>query len=225
MISLIISNDYTHTHFGLFTDSSCLARIGEKNKKTSKYLMFHIDALCAQHNVTLSDINYIGVNQGPGPFTTLRSILSSVNGIAFATNTPLIGIDGISALIAEHTDAAWPYTIALYNAFNKDAYYAIQAPERELKIGYKKIDLLLHELKDQYRDVPLRFIGSGVETFYEQITDILGEQAHIPKELPLAPSLEQCAKIAQQKYERQETAHKLLPLYLKVLQYKKSITE
>lgn len=224
MNSLIVSNDYAHTHLGLFKNSACIASISEENKKTSKMLMFHIDALCKQYNIPIDQINYIGVNQGPGPFTTLRSVLSSVNGIAFAAGTPLIGIDGIESLIEEHTNSEWPYTIALYNAFNRDAYYAIQAPDRELRIGYKKIDLLLDELKEHYRDVTVRFIGSGVTTFIEQIATVFGEQAYIPKELPMAPSLKYCAQVAQEKWQQKATAKKLLPLYLKALQYKKSIT-
>lgn len=224
MISLIISTDYTHTTVALYKENKSIAQISDENKNTSKFLLAHIDTLCTQYEVKASEFEFIGINQGPGPFTTLRVTLATINGIAFASGIQLVGVDGIKALIAEHTSSKWPYTIALLNAFNDDVYYAIQAPHHELRIGYKKINLLLAELKDEYRNVQLRLIGGGVITFKDQISSVLGDQAHVPDSLPLAPSMDQIAKQALEQYNAQEVHHKLLPLYLKLMDYKKSIT-
>ncbi len=224
MISLIISTDYIHTTVALFKENRSIARIQEENKNTSKFLIYHIDTLCTQYQVSMTDIAFIGINQGPGPFTTLRVTLATVNGIAFASRIPLVGVDSIKTLIAEHFDHQWPYTVALLNAFNDEVYYAIEAPHHELRIGYKKIDVLLAELKDEFPEIRLRLIGAGVITFKEHILRILGDQAHIPDPLPLTASLEQIAKIALAQYNAQETTHKLLPLYLKAMNYKPSIT-
>lgn len=223
MISLIINTDYSHTTIALFKENKTIAQFSEENKNTSKFLLAHIDALCAQFAITMSDINFIGINQGPAPFTTLRVTLASVNGIAFASDIPLVGVDGIQALIEENSSKEWPYTVALLNAFNNDVYYAIQIPHREIKIGYKKIDMLLGELRDEYHEVPLRLIGSGVLTFKKEILKTLGDQAVIPDSLPLGPTLEQIATMALHQYEHNQTSSKLLPLYLKVMNYKKAI--
>lgn len=224
MISLIISTDYSHTTIALCKENQTIAQIQEENKNVSKWLLFHIDTLCAQFSIKHADISFIGINQGPGPFTTLRVTLATINGISFASHIPLVGVDGIKALIQENKNAQWPYTVALLNAFNDEVYYAIEAPHHELRIGYKKIDALLHELKDEYRNEPLRLIGAGVHTFKTQITTILAEQAIIPDLLPLMPSIEQIAKVANDQFRTQELHNKLLPLYLKVMNYKTSIT-
>lgn len=224
MISLIISTDYSHTTIALCKENQVIAHIQEENKNTSKFLLYHIDALCAQYKVGIADISFIGINQGPGPFTTLRVTLATINGVAFAAGTPLIGVDGIKALIDENTSPKWPNTVALLNAFNDEVYYAIQVPHHELRIGYKKIDLLLDELKAEFPDISLRLMGAGVITFKEKIIKILGEQPVIPEPLPLTCSIEQIAKIALELYNKQETTHKLLPLYLKAMNYKPSIT-
>lgn len=224
MISLIISTDYSHTTIALCKENETIAQIQEENKNVSKWLLFHIDTLCAQFGIKHADISFIGINQGPGPFTTLRVTLATINGIAFASHFPLVGVDGIKALIEENKNSQWPYTIALLNAFNDEVYYAIEAPHHELRIGYKKIDMLLAELKDEYRNEPLRLIGAGVNTFKAQIATILGEQAVIPEPLPLTASIEQITKIANDHFRTQELQYKLLPLYLKVMNYKTSIT-
>ncbi len=224
MISLIISTDYTHTTVALFKEDRSIAHIQEENKNTSKFLIYHIDTLCKQYQVAISDIAFIGINQGPGPFTTLRVTLATINGIAFAADVPLVGVDGIKTLVEEHTNPKWPYTVTLLNAFNDEVYYAIETPDHELRIGYKKIDALLAELKDEFPDISLRLIGAGVITFKEHIARILGNQAYIPEPLPHTVSMEQIAKSALEQYNKQETTHKLLPLYLKAMNYKPSIT-
>lgn len=224
MISLIINTDYTHTTIALYTANKAIAQITEENKNTSKFLIYHIDALCTQYEVHISDIAYIGINQGPGPFTTLRVTLATINGIAFASRIPLVGVDGLKALIEENRNDKWRYTIALLNAFNDEAYYAIEAPHHELRIGYKKIDALIAEIKDEYHEVKLRFIGGGVLTFNETIRKVLGDQAIIREPLPLAPSMKQIQNMAHAQYNAHATSHKLLPLYLKAMHYKTSIT-
>src|SRR5437763_1849968 len=151
MISIIISTDYANTLIALYKETACIAQIREENKHTSKFLLVHIDTLCAQYAIKKSDITFSGINQGPGPFTTLRVTLATINGIAFALGIPLVGVDGLKGLVQQETDTKWPYTVTLLNAFNEDAYYAIQAPHHETRIGYKKISVLLNELKDEYR--------------------------------------------------------------------------
>ncbi|MGE0009331.1 MAG: tRNA (adenosine(37)-N6)-threonylcarbamoyltransferase complex dimerization subunit type 1 TsaB [Candidatus Babeliales bacterium] len=224
MISFIISTDYTHTTIALCKEKRIIAQIQEENKNTSKYMLMHMQALLKEHGSKLSDVTFIGINQGPGPFTTLRVTLATINGIAFASTIPLVGIDGIKALVEENKDTNYPYTVALLNAFNDEAYYAIQIPDTDLNIGYKKIDAFLQELKNEFSDVKFRLIGSGVNTFKEQITKILGRQALIPDSVPLAPSLEFLAQRAVSLYNAQDVHHKLLPLYLKIMNYKTSIT-
>ncbi len=45
------------------------------------------------------DLAFIAAHQGPAPFTTLRVCLTTVNGFAFATGMPLIGINGLQELV------------------------------------------------------------------------------------------------------------------------------
>ena len=54
-----------------------------------------------QHALTFSGLAFIAAHQGPAPFTTLRVCLTTVNGFAFATQVPLIGVNGLKELVDE----------------------------------------------------------------------------------------------------------------------------
>ena len=52
--------------------------------RASAQLLPLIDQLLVQHECELSDLDFIALDQGPGAFTSLRVVLTTINGIAFA---------------------------------------------------------------------------------------------------------------------------------------------
>lgn len=50
-------------------------------------LMHEFNQLLARHTLDWSNISLIGASQGPAPFTTLRALITTLNGISFAKNT------------------------------------------------------------------------------------------------------------------------------------------
>lgn len=139
------------------------------NAQASKQLVFVIDRLLEKQNLRLQDLAFIFVNQGPAPFTTLRTVLATVNALSFARNIPLVGIDSLQALAKENvlrkssSDTDNPGSliipIALLDAFNNDVYYCFKAdapeitpePEyktgSEYKTGYENISALVLRLQ------------------------------------------------------------------------------
>lgn len=113
----------------LFYDNKLIDKIFEDKKRASKYFVTAIASLLENNNCNLDQISFIATNRGPGPFTTLRVVLASVNGLAFATKKPMIGIDGLDAILQEY----WPeknfvenlVTVALLDACSKDVYFGI----------------------------------------------------------------------------------------------------
>lgn len=130
---------------------------------------------------------------------------------------PLIGIDGLEALLDEYVDNNWPITIALLNAYSKDVYFGIdQYGNTERHKGYKNIRTLLVELKETFPTEPLRFIGQASGMYEEQIRSILGNQAVLPAQLPEHCSLQQVAVMARKAWKnKKQLVNQLLPLYLK----------
>jgi len=221
--SIIIQSTYTSTHVGLYQDSRCIDTIPDIHQ-ASTALIPSLDTLVTTNNITLKTISFIGAYQGPGPFTSLRVILASVNGIAFAHNIPLIGVDGIDALLEEHTHETFSITVALLNAYNKDAYFGIQWNGKIVRKGYDNIDQLLIDIQNEFPKKQIRFIGQGVPIFRDQIMGRLRDNAYLAPIIPESPSLDMIAQKSYKQWQEKNTANQLLPLYLKTLAYKKSIT-
>ncbi len=218
---LVIASDYERVNFALYQGQKQIKVYSEHKYTISKNLIVLFDKLLSTHQLNLSDMKFIAVNQGPGPFTTLRTIIASVNGISFAANMPLIGVNSLVALLQENASADWQITIALFNAFNNDVYFGI-AHEQNIEIGYENIGLFLTKLKKQFLDQPIRFIGSGVKLYKKELQEILGKQAFIPEDNPLHASTDQIAKMALTKWqEKKNISYQLQPIYLKEQKFKK----
>jgi tRNA threonylcarbamoyl adenosine modification protein YeaZ len=202
-----------------------LKKITDDKRFASRDLIPQCDRLLQDHSLTIRNLDALVVNLGPAPFTSLRVILATANGIGCATHIPLIGVDGLKAFVQEYADPAWPYTIAIFNAFNNDAYFAIDTPDTQ-EYGYKNIEQLLHELHACYPAAQLRFIGTGVKIFKNHILAIFKTNAYIPEPLPQYCSVEQLAKQIQPYWMDKSAHHKqLFPLYLKKAHYKSALQE
>jgi tRNA threonylcarbamoyladenosine biosynthesis protein TsaB len=211
---LAIQNTYEEIEVALYCKDQLLGQTHIHKNEASKTLLICIDELLNSHNLKIKDLDFIGVNKGPGPFTTLRVVVATVNALNFAIQTPLIGIDGLDALIQEYNDTRWPITVVMLNAFNNDVYYAIQNGD-QINTGWKNINVLLEELKSNFLNQKIRFLGNGIKLFASQINETFGDLGYIPEENPNTCSIEQVAQIAYKKWGKQEIQKQVMPLYLK----------
>lgn len=214
---LSIQNTYTQVEMALFQDGQLINWVTEDKLRASKNFVLLIAGLLQEHQIKFSDLAFLAVNQGPGPFTTLRVVIASVNGLSYATKIPLVGIDALDALIYEHQNNVHPNTIALLNAFNQDVYFGISNPELTgVKKGYKNIGILLQELDAAFPDKSIRFIGNGAELYSKEILGTFGARAYIPNPMPQTASIQQIGVMGLSQWEKQENVlQELYPLYLK----------
>ena len=218
-IFLILQANYQTYEIGLFSGNNCIDSFIEDKKYSSRDLIPTLTMILERNSYTLSDIAAFGVNQGPGPFTSLRVIITTANGLAFATGIPLIGINGLEALLNENQDAQWPYTIALLNAFNNDVYFGIQSPVG-FEIGCENSVILLGNLKDRFPDTMIRFLGNASGLLKNELIDVFGKNAHIQDPLTEVCSLQQLAIMTTAAYSKKELLdEQLLPIYLKNMRY------
>lgn len=220
---LAIQHTYEGIELGLFDGQGLIQMVSENKRMASKNCVLLAQELLQANALSFENLSFFTANQGPGPFTTLRVVIASVNGLAFASEKPLIGVDGLEALLDEYADNNCPITIALLNAYSKDVYFGIDQqgiPERHK--GYKNITTFLNNLKKTFQKQPLRFIGQGAGMYEEHIRAILGNQAIIPEELPEHCSIQQIGLMARNAWKNREClVHQLLPLYLKSMTIKK----
>lgn len=157
---IAIQHTYDTFEIALFIDNKCIATVNEDKRHTSKLFIPLLQQLLSKNAIAFAELSFCAVNCGPGPFSTLRSIIASVNGLHCATNIPLISIDGLEATFLEFYNPAYENTIVLLNAFNNESYYAIACSNRIIATGYKKTELLYQEIQEQFPDNNINIIDN-----------------------------------------------------------------
>jgi tRNA threonylcarbamoyl adenosine modification protein YeaZ len=71
---------------------------GDGSKPQAERLPGDLIALLAHAGLSLADIDLFAVATGPGSFTGLRIGIATMQGLAFATGKPLVGVSGFDAL-------------------------------------------------------------------------------------------------------------------------------
>lgn len=152
MFYIAIQHTFDTFEIALFADNICIEKVQEDKRHTSKLFIPLLENLLSRHAMPFAELSFCAVNCGPGPFSTLRSIIASVNGLHCATQIPLIGIDGLEATFLEFRDTKYENTVVLLNAFNNESYYLIAKGDKIITTGYKKTETLHQETQEQLPD-------------------------------------------------------------------------
>ncbi len=108
----------------LFDDHNFVEMNYQQKHIHSKKLIEMIDTVLKNALIDLNQCNAIAVSMGPGSFTGLRIGLSTVKGMAFGANIPIIPVptfDAYAFHISKYIKVGTKYVIAM-NA-NGDEYY------------------------------------------------------------------------------------------------------
>jgi tRNA threonylcarbamoyl adenosine modification protein YeaZ len=212
---LVFTNDYQQTWMGIFNRYKLIDFRKQDNKKISKLLFIDIDLLLKNNNVPLETISFFAANQGPGPFTTLRSIIASINGLAFAQKKPIVGLHGIEVFVQEQYDPTCDYTIVLNNAFSNDVYYAILDQKNQSTMGCVSFDEIIETINKLPAE-KIKLVGSIIEEKKIELANRIQKYLVIPQECPNAPTLDAMGKQAYHQWQGgKNIVNELLPLYFK----------
>ncbi|WP_218110473.1 tRNA (adenosine(37)-N6)-threonylcarbamoyltransferase complex dimerization subunit type 1 TsaB [Ostreibacterium oceani] len=91
----------------------------------SQALIPMIEALLAEAQLTVNDLDYVAISQGPGAFTGIRIGAGVAKGIAYGQNIPIIPICSLSILAqAVFTDTAAEHVSVMLDARMGEIYAA-----------------------------------------------------------------------------------------------------
>ncbi|MBP6870102.1 hypothetical protein KBC04_04420 [Candidatus Babeliales bacterium] len=164
-----------------------------------------IKQILQEHNLTLSDIACIGINAGPGPFNTLRSIIATANSINFAQHTPLVACNGLDLIL----EGAQQNTVAILDAFSNDIYFAIKQSGKQ---GYASIESLINDLNLLYKHETIHFIGNGALKHKDFIAEHFTGIAQFHDDMLFASSQALIDETVR-KYTTGLTTTEIFPLY------------
>jgi tRNA threonylcarbamoyl adenosine modification protein YeaZ len=212
---LVLYTTYDVILIGLFSGSELIDHKREEKHHASSRLLVAIDELLHTHGLTLTSLACIGAVCGPAPFTSLRTVLTTLNGIACAAHTKLVALDGIALLLAQYGSKQLP-TVVLMNAFNKEMYYGFYEPQGQLITGYARYETIQKLVAETFPDQVIEYMGNGVSLCREELMS-QGPLAYIPQELPIENSLAFLGAHVARHLESGEALFvpQLFPMYLK----------
>lgn len=209
---LAIQNTYTHVQMALCTPQAMSTPLLLDKTVASKECIPALEKLLQDNAITLEELSFIAVNQGPGPFTTLRVVISTINGLSFASKIPIVGVNGMEALAHEYSATN---KVVLLNAFAQDVYYRIET-NGTVHMGAGKTASIIQQVLEKIPHDPILFLGNGVSLYQELIAATFGDRAQFPDPMPETASLQAVAQRARSQWNSKENiSFQLQPLYYK----------
>ncbi|MDA1183094.1 MAG: tRNA (adenosine(37)-N6)-threonylcarbamoyltransferase complex dimerization subunit type 1 TsaB [Acidobacteria bacterium] len=187
---------------------------GDPSRTQGEQLPGMLATLLDRESLTLRDVDGYGVAIGPGSFTGLRVGIATMQGLAVATNKPLVGVSGLDglALLASPRTPADACIVTWIDAWRGDVFAAEYVDGRASEGPVvTHPEALLRHLQER----TTLFIGDGAARNADLIRAVCGKNASFadPIAPPLAGAVATLASKALRAGER-PLAHAIRPLYV-----------
>ena len=180
-----------------------------------------IDRLLDRAGVQLAGISALAVSIGPGSFTGLRIGLSTVKGLAYGSETPVVGIPTLTAVAARVNDREG-FICPFLDARKKEVYAALfRRQDGRLERATDDLvcapERMVETAGGLVNNEPCLFIGDGARVYAKLIQDRLGERCLLTLGESYPSTAAAVARLAEEKIGRQEfdPVGPLSPLYLR----------
>lgn len=206
---LILQYPYEHIEIALCSQGKIDRSVKESKLAAVQLTIPHIDQLLEQANLLVKDLSFIAVNTGPGPYNTLRALITTANGIHFAQKIPLISGCGLDLLLKEQPQSP---SLVIFNAFAQHVFYAFNTAQSKER-GYCSIEQLIKKIMRQ--DEELLLLGNGAVLYQKQLLHEVKHKIIFHEQTLLFNSLEIFAKQAYEDFNAKKAAPSyLMPKYL-----------
>ncbi len=180
-----------------------------------------VERLLKKAGLSLREISAFAVSIGPGSFTGLRIGLSTVKGLAYGSNIPVVGVPTLLAIAKRVTD--WEGMICPFlDARKKEVYTALFQKKGEtldriaedLVCPPGKIIQRIQSLNNQGRCL---FVGDGINAYEALIRSSLGERVSLTLGDSYPSTASAVAWLGENRFREKETdlLGPLVPVYLR----------
>jgi len=200
----------------LLINDDIISRYQFAPRKHAELILPMVDELLAEAGLRLADLDALAFGRGPGAFTGVRIAAGVIQGLAYATNLPVIPISTLAAL-AQGVDAEHQHIISAIDARMGEIYWGLytrndagQIVAASDEVVSKPEDLVIAD------DVRYFGTGSGWKTYASILTDKLQDQltGFADDRFPDARDI---LTLARTEFEQGRTvsADQALPVYLR----------
>lgn len=184
-------------------------------KNHSEKLVPIIDGILKDLDIGVEDIDYYAVSVGPGSFTGLRIGITTVKGMALATNKKVVAVDTLDGL-AGNVGYTNSVVCPIIDARNNQVYTAIY--DNGQKIVHDNA-ISIEELasKLSFLNSKVIFVGDGVLVHKDYLKEKLKDNCVIARQVDIFPKASSIAQVALEKINNNEvlSCDELLPNYLR----------
>ena len=173
MLILALESSAKAASVALMQDAELLAQYSQCSGLThSRTLLPMVEDILKNTDKRLADVDFIAVAHGPGSFTGIRIGVSTVKGLAWASDKKCVGVSTLAAM-AWHGAAAGGLVCPVMDARRSQVYNALfeikdGAPERLCRDRAIALSELAAELKGYDREVLL--VGDGARLSFDYLT-------------------------------------------------------
>ena len=203
-------------------EDKILAEYTVNHKKThSQTLLPMVKTVLDMLGLSVDDMDYIAVSNGPGSFTGLRICAATAKGLGLASGKPMVGVKTLEAL-AYNYEGADCLVCPMMDARRSQVYTGIYAFENGLKVIEDQqavpVEEILEKVNAQGKKVV--FLGDGVPVYKDKIAGLVT----VPYTLaPAGHDLQSAAALSRAAFAyikdgKTVSATELVPDYLRMSQ-------
>lgn len=118
----------------LYHDGRVCEQFVRAERDHTRRLLPMVESVLAQAESSLTEVDALAVSQGPGSFTGLRIAISCVQGLAFASDKPVVPVSSLAAMAAGavrvQPDWRGKPVLAALDARMQEVYWGLYSSER-----------------------------------------------------------------------------------------------
>jgi tRNA threonylcarbamoyladenosine biosynthesis protein TsaB len=187
----------------------------------AEILLPSVERLLKKAGLSLREISAFAVSIGPGSFTGLRIGLSTVKGLAYGSNIPVVGVPTLLAIAKRVTD--WEGLICPFlDARKKEVYTALfhkkgEALDRMAEDLVCPPEKVIRRIQSLNSRAGCLFVGDGINAYEDLIRSFLDERITLTLGDCYPSTASAVACLGEQRLREKETdfVGPLVPVYLR----------
>jgi len=142
-------------------------------------LFSYIDSALAEARASRENLSLIGVDIGPGRFTSVRVGLGTAKGLAFGLGVPIVGVSSLRILARAIDGHAELVRVPVMNAYRGDVFSAaymigMDGTEELVPPLFGPPDLVFGQIRDALGGRSVAVAGEGVRAHAGLLESVLG---------------------------------------------------